>query len=280
MLLALILPFIVLAVTGLSVEKISVEQQSTENRIAGGQSALPGQFPYIVGVRFHKPILGLGKITSWCGGSLISEIFVITAAHCVKGASYLEIILGKTDLSKEENGSLTLEVGSEYIISHEDYNGAQGFNDIALIKLPRPVQLSRTIKTVNLPRLSQRSYSFEKVIGWTAGWGVLGDRKPTASVLQLVRRWILPSDYCTHSYPLTFKSKTEICLDGSYGASACRGDSGGPLVVDEGNGSKILVGLTSYGKFEGCEKGFPAVFTRITAYLDWIAAKGGIKLRV
>ena len=69
-----------------------------------------------------------------------------------------------------------------------------------------------------------------------------------------------------------------MCIDTTGGKSACNGDSGGPLQAKQTDGTYVELGVVSYGARAGCEKGFPAVFTRVTKYLGWIGQKTGIDL--
>lgn len=72
---------------------------------------------------------------------------------------------------------------------------------------------------------------------------------------------------------------SNICTNGANRKSTCNGDSGGPLVIKEQDGTKTVIGLTSFGSSFGCEKGWPAVFTRVSSYLDWISQRTGVKIR-
>nr|AYV99574.1 venom polypeptide [Dolopus genitalis] len=242
--------------------------------IVGGDPAEEGQFPFQVGVQTHKQNENGEEYKSWCGGSLISDQVVLTAAHCVVGGISTEIFLGASHLGKGK--PMKINVGKEGMIFHEDYRGMN--NDIAVVILPSKITFSAKIQLVNLPRRSQQNNTFEKSIGWISGWGMMGDDKGSTEQLQFTRRWILPHDYCHYYFPGTFRPETQVCVDGSHAISACRGDSGGPLTIVEEDETRTLVGLTSYGKYT-CAKGFPAVYARVTPYLDWIHEKTGITIR-
>nr|AYV99583.1 venom polypeptide [Dolopus genitalis] len=251
-----------------------------ESRITGGDIAIPNQFPYQVGMEMEKNRNGK-RVFTWCGGSLLSETVVVTAAHCLNQALNAIVMFGAHNrYAPEEPGRIMIDITPENMIVHETYNRISSENDIALIILPRKVPLSKIIQTINLPRLSQKSNKFENTMALISGWGRKGDGPQDSGVreLRFVLRRILPDENCKHIYPM-YKSYNQVCVDGAEQKSACSGDSGGPLAITEANGSKTLIGLTSYGRANGCQKNFPVAYTRITAFLNWIAEHSGLEIR-
>ena len=110
------------------------------------------------------------------------------------------------------------------------------------------------------------------------GWGFYQDGNPLISkYLRVIDVIVMNQEICRKLY-LNIPRESNVCIDGTDGKSTCNGDSGGPLALtDINNGNKwILIGLTSFGAVAGCEKGWPAVFTRITSYLEWIHFNTGI----
>nr|AYV99595.1 venom polypeptide [Dolopus genitalis] len=245
-------------------------------RITGGQNAQPNQFPYQVGLKLTKFIKGL-PFSAWCGGSLISNKVVLTAAHCLLNSNGGMIYLGAHNRSKPtENGRAMVKVWKSNYILHENYDDFLHTDDIALIVLPQKVQLTDKIKVINMPQSSK--FDVTGRIAIVSGWGRTGDRKnSTTNILRFADQRIMPDDYCMKPYGIILPS--QICVDTSNGKSACQGDSGGPLAIEDSKGSNTVVGLTSYGKVYGCEKGYPVIFTRVSFYLNWIHEKTGIPVQ-
>lgn len=88
-------------------------------------------------------------------------------------------------------------------------------------------------------------------------------------------RYTLTNAECQFVYGSSVRS-SNICIDTTGGKSTCSGDSGGPLVIHDDSEGLIQIGLTSFGKSSGCTNGIPAVFTRLTSYLEWIYGISGV----
>ncbi|XP_037944319.1 acrosin-like, partial [Teleopsis dalmanni] len=86
-----------------------------------------------------------------------------------------------------------------------------------------------------------------------------------------------PAPTTDRTFPLSYRP-TNICTSGRAKRSTCHGDSGGPLVLRRKHSRKrVLIGITSFGSIFGCNKGFPAAFTKVTSYLDWISDVAGVE---
>ncbi|XP_055841242.1 brachyurin-like [Episyrphus balteatus] len=237
-------------------------------RITNGDVASVGQFPYQVGLA-----LDMGKQSSWCGGTLISHEWIVTAAHCTVDADGVTVYLGATNIKDDnEPGQQRVYVSKSGIFTHEEYDGTTITNDIALIKLPAPIEYNELIQPASLPKKSETYSTFVGDTVVASGWGKDSDSATSVSpVLNYIDTTVISSKTCNRYY-LGMITPNMICISGKDGRSTCNGDSGGPLVYQE-NGENMLIGLTSFGISLGCEVGFPGVFTRITSYLDWIEAK-------
>ncbi|XP_039149135.1 serine protease 1 [Drosophila simulans] len=240
-----------------------ITKPTINGRITNGKNAVENQFPYQVGLSF----IGL-KGSWWCGGSIIDNSWVLTAAHCTAGASYVTVYYGATVRSSPQ---FTQTVSKSDWIQHANYVSKTVSNDIALIKTS-PVSFSASVNKINLPAIAS---SYSTYVGETAvasGWGRTADTDTGATKnLQFADLTVIPNSVCQKTYGYLVVTSKVICVDTSNSISTCQGDSGGPLALDG-----TLIGITSFGAEDGCEIGLPAAFTRVTSYLNWIQDNSGI----
>ncbi|KAH8364126.1 hypothetical protein KR084_002804 [Drosophila pseudotakahashii] len=238
---------------------------SIEGRITNGKTATAGQFPYQVGLSFAS-----SSGSWWCGGSIIGNEWVLTAAHCTSGASAVTIYYGAT---VRTSAKLTHTVASSSFIQHASYNSVVLRNDISLINTPS-VSFSSNIGKVALPAIasSYSTYAGQKAIA--SGWGKISDSASgVANTLQYETFDVVSVATCQSTYGTLIATSKVICIATPNKTSTCNGDSGGPLVLSS---SDVLIGVTSFVSSAGCESGAPAGFTRVTSYLDWIESNSGI----
>ncbi|XP_069694343.1 brachyurin-like [Periplaneta americana] len=242
------------------------------SRITGGEEAALHQFPYQAAVLVHTP-----DGTGFCGGSLLSPEWVLTAAHCADPADSFTVILGAHRVMETEDTQVRFDVTEKHV--HPAWDPLRISNDVALLRLPSSVQLSQHIQTLRLPTLSQKDETFADVMAVASGWGRDSDNSESISpVLRWVRTPITTNYMCGVLY-FGAINDGHICVSGTGGKSTCNGDSGGPLVVEDAEGRPTQVGVVSFGISFGCEIGWPAAFARVTYYLDWILSTTGIAPR-
>ncbi|XP_037357843.1 mast cell protease 3-like [Talpa occidentalis] len=221
--------------------------------IIGGHEARPHSRPYMAFLQISDQ-----KSESWCGGFLIREDFVLTAAHC-KGRS-MTVTLGAHDITMQERTQQVIPV--KRAIPHPDYNANTIANDIMLLQLQRKATLNTNVKTIRLPR-KNKSVKPGKVCT-VAGWGRLGVTAQRAHKLQEVDLAVQKDSVCLHVFKDNlYDSTTQICA-GEPGTTKAsfKGDSGGPLVCN-----KVAQGIVSYGPQDGTP---PRFFTRISSFVPWV----------
>jgi len=235
-------------------------------RIVGGTEATPHSFPWMAALFIND---------AWfCGGTLISDEYILTAAHCTTDATTARILLGAHDVkAAEEEGRI--EMISTDILTNEDYNPVLLHNDIALIRLPQKVNFTDILRPVCLPTHSEEEERWAHEDCEASGWGKPSDSASGISpVLRHVTVDTITNLICALKFP-TIINHNIICISGKDGKSSCNGDSGGPLHLVQ-NGIYKQIGITSFGSSQGCEIGSHAGFTRPTSYLDWIETNTGI----
>ncbi|XP_064848062.1 serine protease 56 [Oncorhynchus masou masou] len=247
-------------------QRLSAVQNVTQprSRIVGGSPALPGSWPWLVNLQLDGGLM--------CGGVLVDSTWVVTAAHCFAGSrsdSYWTAVVGEFDITKTDPDEQVLKVNR--IISHPKFNPKTFNNDIALVELTSPVVLSDRVTPVCLPSGLEPPTGSPCLV---AGWGSLYEDGPSADVVMEAKVPLLPQSTCKSSLGKELVTNTMLCAGYlSGGIDSCQGDSGGPLIYqDRISGRFQLHGITSWG--DGCgEKGKPGVYTRVSAFSDWILAE-------
>ncbi|XP_022218641.2 transmembrane protease serine 12 [Drosophila obscura] len=254
-------------------EKMLPEGAMAMDRIFGGDVGNPHCFPYQVGMLLQRP-----KGLYWCGGSLISEQHVLTAAHCVDMAKRALVFLGANEIKNaKEKGQVRLMVPSSNFHIYPTWNPKRLKDDIALIRLPHAVSFNDRIHPIQLPKRHYEYRNFKNKLAIASGWGRYATGVHAISnVLRYVQLQIIDGRTCKTNFPLSYRG-TNICTSGRNSRSTCNGDSGGPLVLQRRQSKKrVLVGITSFGSIYGCDRGYPAAFTKVASYLDWISDETGV----
>ncbi|XP_014477727.1 PREDICTED: serine protease easter [Dinoponera quadriceps] len=257
---------------------------SNSVRIIGGKNATLGAYPWIARIGYSNPSEG-DELTYRCGGSLINQLYVVTAAHCVtnlpEGLKIGGIRLGEHNTLTDpdcENGYCAESVQDsppESIIVHENYDTPLYKNDIAIIRLKKPVTYNDHVRPICMVSGQLLTKDFVGQVAEVAGWGIydINDPKPS-TILQTVKLPIVDTNRCQ----ISFKSYTNIdnrqmCVGGVLGEDSCGGDSGGPLMkVESSDGPPryYFIGIVSFGAKNCGGSLTPAVYSKIAEYVTWI----------
>merc|ERR1711910_280769 len=189
-----------------------------EGRIVGGVEATEHAWPWQVALFIDN---------AWfCGGSIISENYVMTAAHCADGASYFDIMAGAHNV-RASSEPHRVEITSYNGWTHPNWDHNTLANDIALIELPSPMEFNDYIKPSCMPMAGDSADVGEMVT--CTGWGKPSDSAGGISpVLRMVEdRPIISNSDCNAIYGIV--GDGVVCIDTTGGKGTCNGDSGGPL---------------------------------------------------
>uniref|UniRef100_A0A8D1YYA6 pancreatic elastase II n=1 Tax=Sus scrofa TaxID=9823 RepID=A0A8D1YYA6_PIG len=228
-------------------------------RVVGGEDARPNSWPWQVSLQYDSS----GQWRHTCGGTLVDQSWVLTAAHCIS-----------QDRDWSQDGQVALSSARSSPVGMEEKrnywrDGWQGElelrpNDIALLKLASPVSLTDKIQLGCLPAAG--TILPNNYVCYVTGWGRLQSKS-----LRLSSDSLLPVSKSTcPTCHLTLLLRTWLHA-GLLLISALRGDSGGPLNCQGANGQWQVHGIVSFGSSLGCNYYHkPSVFTRVSNYIDWI----------
>ncbi|KAB7494963.1 Transmembrane protease serine 11D [Armadillidium nasatum] len=195
-------------------------------KLIGGRPSHPKDWPWMAA------LLKVDDSTLVCGGVLITDRYVLTAANCFN-----------------------------------DYNSDTRDNDIALLRLERPTSFSEFISPVCLPPRFETFETFETRRGTVVGWGTQEVGGNSSNILREISIPILRREDCESSFLGNLITPNMFCAS-QKGLDSCQGDSGGPLMIQQDDSRWYVVGIVSWGI--GCALDTPGVYTKVNNYINWI----------
>ncbi|XP_017061292.1 venom serine protease [Drosophila ficusphila] len=241
---------------------------SYPNRIANGVEAGKHEFPSMVGIRDLASNLPI-----FCGGTIVSDRFILTAAHCTARqpvARLLLALVGEHDLSTGSESIYATEHRIQSIINHPGYRetASGNINDIALLQTVTSMEWNRGVAPICLPiREAESPFNYLNVD--IAGWGTLGFAASKSNTLQKATLLTMENNACRERLNSSL-SASQMCTYDSRGRGqdSCQYDSGGPVILRQ-RGRMFLLGVISFGRSCGQPFGV-GVNTRVTSHLNWM----------
>lgn len=237
------------------------QNQKSDIRIVGGKDAMENEVPFIVSLR--------KKGQHFCGGSLINETWVVTAAHCIAGMGKPDdILVGSIDVNGSETST---KVKVDTAIIHPGYNKNASSNDYALVKLKNPVKA----EFAELNKIQMTDLDIKDFV--VAGWGAMKENAyTTPDKLQILTVPYVEQKTCENQFqdieksPVPYLDETMFCAGSKEGGKdACQGDSGGPIFYQPRDSKRyILLGIVSWGY--GCaRKDLSGVYSNVVTEISW-----------
>jgi len=259
----------------------TIHDPLSDARIVGGNEASKGSIPWLVRLEVSAGKDEIGRsMIALCGGTLLrvndkveATDIVITAAHCYNPKTGMTIRGSKAIAGNHNRRQGTPEdqrVDFDKFISHEEYNlDGRKKNDIAIIKLAKPIKFGKIVQPACLPKADEKVPEGTEAL--VAGWGHTSQGGQASMVLLQTKVPITSFQTCNNHY-YNIVDKTQICAGYTQGGKdSCQGDSGGPLLVPTRQGY-VLQGVVSVG--DGCaRRNTPGIYSRVSGYIDWINSK-------
>lgn len=240
-------------------------------RILNGYSSNYTQFPFYAYLEVQN-----GHDRRVCGGSLLNNEWVITAAHCVHNAPELKLTLGLHERQNYQEESRIVDIiPKENIHIYPLFVKLTLWNDIALLKLTKPVKFTAAIQPIGLPTGCDSMEGSDVV---AMGYGSTGTpRKGFSPILQWAPLKIILLATCRKTFKILFLRRSVLCAMGEYRVSIGKGDSGGGLVTKDG---KTLIGINSFFRrsTQSVKLSLPQAFTNVVLYHDFITQLTGLSL--
>lgn len=229
-------------------------------RIVGGRECKDGECPW-------QALLINEDNEGFCGGTILNEFYILTAAHCLHQARRFKVRVGDRNTEKEEGNEMVHEV--DVVIKHNKFQRDTYDYDIAVLRLKTPITFRMNVAPACLPQKDwAESTLMTQKTGIVSGFGRTHEKGRQSNILKMLEVPYVDRNTCKLS---TSFSITQNMFCAGYEAKledACQGDSGGPHVTRFKN-TYYVTGIVSWG--EGCaRKGKYGIYTKVTTFLKWI----------
>ncbi|KAJ1645923.1 hypothetical protein J3B02_002070 [Coemansia erecta] len=203
-------------------------------RILGGSGADKSDYPFIV-------YLQNASDKSFCGGSIISDQWILTAAHCIKSASPsdISVYIGQFQYNPDPSKSSAV---SE-VHNHPQYDDSTMINDISLLRLTDRIT-GKKASTIDIDTSTVGDGTQVTALGW--GYTSETETTPSTDLMKVDLTTLSQAECGTKDTKFTGNDGARICVASDNGKATCPGDSGGPLIRSI-SGNNVLVGITSFG---------------------------------
>ncbi|XP_008491890.1 coagulation factor IX [Calypte anna] len=233
----------------------------TGTRVVGGSDSMKGEVPWQV-------LLTNSNGVGFCGGSIINEKWVVTAAHCLSPGDNVTAVAGEYNTQEDDHTEQRRQVVR--ILPHYTYNATinKHHNDIALLELDKPLTFNSYVTPICIGSQKFTNELLKHGTGTVSGWGSTLYRGRAATILQVLKVPFVDRPTCLKSTSTTILPNMFCAGFAVGGRDTCEGDSGGPYTT-EIEGTWFLTGITSWG--EKCATpGKYGIYTRVSKYLRWI----------
>ncbi|XP_014909733.1 coagulation factor X-like [Poecilia latipinna] len=234
-------------------------------RIVDGEDCPPGECPW-------QALLINDDNIGFCGGTILTEYIILTAAHCMNQSRYFFVKVGEHNTTQQTDWEISHQVDT--IVSHFKYSPETYNNDIALVKLSKPIRFNRYILPACIPQPNfAENVLMRQNDGLVSGFGRLGEGREASTILQRLSVPYVDRLTCIESTQLRITMRMFCAGYDTIAKDACQGDSGGPHVTRY-HDTYFITGIVSWG--EGCaRKGKYGIYTQVSKYIHWI--REGIK---
>nr|Q58L93.1 RecName: Full=Venom prothrombin activator porpharin-D; Short=vPA; AltName: Full=Venom coagulation factor Xa-like protease; Contains: RecName: Full=Porpharin-D light chain; Contains: RecName: Full=Porpharin-D heavy chain; Flags: Precursor [Pseudechis porphyriacus]AAX37263.1 factor X-like protease porpharin D precursor [Pseudechis porphyriacus] len=237
------------------------DNPSPDIRIINGMDCKLGECPW-------QAVLLDKEGDVFCGGTILSPIYVLTAAHCITQSKHISVVVGEIDISRKETRHL-LSVDKAYV--HTKFVLATYDYDIAIIQLKTPIQFSENVVPACLPTADFANQVLMKQdFGIISGFGHTRSGGQTSNTLKVVTIPYVDRHTCMLSSDFRITPNMFCAGYDTLPRDACQGDSGGPHITAYRD-THFITGIISWG--EGCaKKGKYGVYTKVSNFIPWIKA--------